>query len=100
VPDESAEIRIEIVYAEPFRARRKILCMRAPASVADALRAAASDPDFAGIDLKHAPVGVFGLAARPEQNLKDGDRVEIYRPLAVDPKAARRARAEQARRRR
>ena len=47
----------------------------------------------------HAPVGVYGKLARSEQALKPGDRVEIYRALPTDPKAARRARAKQARRR-
>ncbi len=48
--------------------------------------------------LIHAAVGVYGEARPREQVLKAGDRVEIYRALAVDPKAARRARAKQARR--
>lgn len=37
-------------------------------------------------------VGVWGRAAAPEQLLEDGDRVECYRPLTVDPKVARRER--------
>lgn len=37
-------------------------------------------------------VGVWGRAAAPDQLLEDGDRVECYRPLTVDPKVARRER--------
>lgn len=37
-------------------------------------------------------VGVWGRSAKPDQALEDGDRVEIYRPLRVDPKVARRER--------
>jgi putative ubiquitin-RnfH superfamily antitoxin RatB of RatAB toxin-antitoxin module len=44
-------------------------------------------------------VGVFGQAAGREKILEAGDRVELYRELAADPKAARRARVKQARRR-
>jgi len=44
-------------------------------------------------------VGVFGIIADARQALRDGDRVEIYRPLAADPKLARRARVRQARKR-
>jgi putative ubiquitin-RnfH superfamily antitoxin RatB of RatAB toxin-antitoxin module len=39
-----------------------------------------------------APVGVWGRKASAEQLLRTGDRVEIYRPLRVDPKVARRER--------
>jgi len=45
---------------------------------------------------EHAPIGIFGEACERDQILRNGDRVELYRPLAVDPKAARRARAKEA----
>jgi uncharacterized protein len=37
-------------------------------------------------------VGVWGRRCTPQQVLRDGDRVEVYRPLKVDPKVARRER--------
>ena len=43
-------------------------------------------------DLKVTAVGVWGRPAPLTQPLRDLDRVEIYRPLKVDPKVARRAR--------
>jgi len=97
-PAEPLGILIEVTYAEPQHAIVKAFRVASTATLADALAAAAADPDFAGIDIVHAPVGVFGTLARPEQPLKAGDRIEIYRTLAIDPKAARRARAKQARR--
>jgi uncharacterized protein len=96
MPEE--RLRIEVVCAMPQRAIRKTFELRAPATVADALRAAAADPDFSGIDWAGAPVGVFGLSVRREQLLAAGDRVEVYRALAIDPKAARRERVQRARR--
>jgi putative ubiquitin-RnfH superfamily antitoxin RatB of RatAB toxin-antitoxin module len=39
-------------------------------------------------------VGIFGQLCLPEQVLEAGDRIEIYQPLKVDPKEARRRRAE------
>jgi putative ubiquitin-RnfH superfamily antitoxin RatB of RatAB toxin-antitoxin module len=42
-------------------------------------------------------LGVFGEPATPETRLRDGDRVEVYRPLQIDPKEARRRRARLAR---
>jgi hypothetical protein len=90
-------IRVEIAYAEPQRVIVKALSLTAGSRIADALRLAAFDPDFSGVDLVNSPVGIFGKPAGVEHALKDGDRIEIYRPLAADPKAARRARAQQAR---
>jgi uncharacterized protein len=99
VPQEQSVILVEVAYALPGRAIVKALRLAAPATVADALQAAASDPDFAGIDMAGAAVGVYGKLAGRGQLLESGDRIEIYRALAADPKAARRARVKQARRR-
>ena len=88
-------ILIEVVYAEPARALAKQYRLDAPATIADALRRAAADPDFHCVDVARAAVGVFGKAASADQGLNDGDRVEIYRPLVADPKIARRERAQQ-----
>jgi len=38
--------------------------------------------------------GIFGRRVAPEHRLTEGDRIEIYRPLQVDPRASRRARAK------
>jgi uncharacterized protein len=96
VPPDS--ILIEVVYAEPRRALAKQYRLNAPATIADALRRAAADPDFHGIDVARAAVGVFGKAVSADRGLSEGDRVEIYRPLTADPKIARRERAQQQRR--
>jgi putative ubiquitin-RnfH superfamily antitoxin RatB of RatAB toxin-antitoxin module len=91
----AADIDVEVSYAEPQRAVVKRFRLGSPASIDDVLRLAAADPAFAGVDIAHAAVGVFGRLAPSSQPLNDGDRVEIYRPLAADPKSARRARARQ-----
>jgi putative ubiquitin-RnfH superfamily antitoxin RatB of RatAB toxin-antitoxin module len=93
-----APLHIEIAYAEPQRAIVKALSLPPGSRVADALRLAALDPDFTGVDLANSALGIFGRVIRAEHALRDGDRIEIYRPLKADPKAARRARAQQARR--
>jgi putative ubiquitin-RnfH superfamily antitoxin RatB of RatAB toxin-antitoxin module len=90
-------VRIEVAYARPQGAIQRTYELPGAATVGDALRAAVADPAFVGIDIDGSPVGVFGAPARREQPLHPGDRVEIYRPLALDPKAARRARVQQAR---
>jgi len=49
------------------------------------------------VDLANSALGIFGRLTRTDHALQEGDRIEIYRPLAADPKVARRARAQQAR---
>ncbi|MEO7206068.1 MAG: RnfH family protein [Steroidobacteraceae bacterium] len=90
-------IRVEIVYAQPQRSVVKSFNVPCGALIADALRLAAADQDFLGIDLSGSAVGIFGKVARRDQPLNDGDRIEIYRPLAEEPKLARRQRAKMAR---
>jgi putative ubiquitin-RnfH superfamily antitoxin RatB of RatAB toxin-antitoxin module len=86
-------IRIEIVYAEQQRSIVKSINVEQGALIADALRLAALDEDFQGLDLANAAVGIYGSVASRDRPLKEGDRIEIYRPLAEEPKLARRRRA-------
>ncbi|MGH7748621.1 MAG: RnfH family protein, partial [Candidatus Dormibacteria bacterium] len=46
-----------------------------------------------------SPVGIFGEPRARSELCADGDRIEMYRPLRADPRAGRRARVQQARRR-
>ena len=85
-------MRIEVVQAFPGAFRTISLELPAGATLRDAL-AAARIPL-----VKDQPVGIFGNRAPLEQVLADGDRVEIYRPLEVDPKEARRRRAKKTKR--
>jgi uncharacterized protein len=86
-------IRIEIVYAEQPRSIVKSLTVPEGALLADALRLAALDAEFQGLDLANATVGIYGTVVSRDRILKEGDRIEIYRPLAEEPKLARRKRA-------
>ena len=47
---------------------------------------------YAELDKQNIQLGVWGRQVSPTQVLRDQDRVEIYRPLRVDPKVARRER--------
>jgi putative ubiquitin-RnfH superfamily antitoxin RatB of RatAB toxin-antitoxin module len=86
-------IRVEIVYAQLQRSIIKSAALEQGATIEDALAAVALDPDFLGVDLANSPVGIFGKVARRDAALKNGDRVEIYRPLLEEPKLARRRRS-------
>lgn len=77
-------MRIEVVRALADSAEVVELQLPSGATVRDALAASG----FKGIQ-----VGIFGKRVTLDTRLADGDRVEIYRPLAMDPKEARRRRA-------
>jgi len=87
-------INITVAYALPDVQYDEALTLESGATVADALLAIAGQAPFSGLDLRDAPVGVFNrLVKDRSQALHDGDRVEIYRPLEVDPMTARQQRA-------
>ncbi len=73
------------------------------ATVADALAAARDGAErtvpVPEVAWDSAIVGIFGVVCAREHVFADGDRLEIYRPLAADPRAARRARVARAKRR-
>jgi putative ubiquitin-RnfH superfamily antitoxin RatB of RatAB toxin-antitoxin module len=84
-------MRVEVVYALPERHDSITLNLPEKATVGEALAASGIRERHPGIDLSR--LGIFGRAVKEDAPLADGDRVEIYRPLAVDPKEARRRRA-------
>lgn len=94
--DAPGALRVEVLYAAgPQQADAVTLDLPAGATLADALAAsglAARHPDLAAQPMAEWRVGVWGRAGTLEQPLRDGDRVECYRPLTVDPKEARRQR--------
>ena len=94
-PVEPATLRIEVVYcAGPGQVETVSLQLTAPACVADALLASGLLARH-GWALEGLQVGVWSRSQGHETLLRDRDRVEIYRPLHVDPKEARRLRYKQ-----
>jgi len=84
---QPAEIQVEVVYALPQREESVRLKVPRGATVREAL-------ERSGLAaLAGAKVGIFGKVVSADLPLSDGDRVEIYRPLTIDPKDARRLRA-------
>lgn len=84
-------IRVEVAFADPQRQILRAVEVAADATVADAIDASAIVRELPGFVA--AGYGIFGRAAGLQTRLRDGDRVEIYRPLQIDPKQARRKRA-------
>lgn len=90
---EPGLIEVEVAYAEPRE--QVIVSLRVPegTSAREAVRRSGLLERFPGIELRDDSLGVFGVPVSPCAPLAAGDRVEIYRPLAIDPKQARRLRA-------
>lgn len=88
-------ITVEVVYAR--RDRQVVLTVEVtlPATVREVIERSGILERFPEIDLGVNKIGIFGKPAEPEQALRDGDRIEIYRPLIADPKEARRRLAAQ-----
>lgn len=86
-------IAVEVVYAEPGRAFRRRLRLPAGATAAQAIEASGLPAAFPALAIDPGRLGVFARRVAPDTPLRDGDRVEVYRPLRVDPKEARRRRA-------
>lgn len=90
---ETAALAIELVYAEsPSRLHRLSLSLPPGATLADALRASGWRELLGAGVLDGLRLGVWGRACEPQAVLRDRDRIELYRPLQVDPKEARRQR--------
>ena len=86
-------MRVEVAYADFERQVLLALDVDDGATVGVALERAALDAAFNGLDLSRMPVGVYGARVDHTRRLRPGDRIELYRPLRLDPKEARRRRA-------
>ncbi|MCC8999906.1 MAG: RnfH family protein [Candidatus Contendobacter sp.] len=96
--DANSTIRVEVAYARPDQ--QIIIPVELPtgATLEQAIIQSRMLEQFPELDLKTAKVGVFGKLGKLSATLRNGDRVEIYRPLIADPKAVRKQRAAEGKR--
>ena len=86
-------LHLSVVYAPRAREVFEVnLQLHAPCTVLQALQQSGLLARHPEIDNHDALIGVWGHKAKVSQYLRDHDRLEIYRPLRVDPKMARRER--------
>ncbi len=87
-------IQIEVAFAESHRQHLITLEVPAGTTVAGAIELCRRRQLLPEAAFDYPDRGVFGRRAPADRVLESGDRVEIYRPLEVDPKEARRRRAQ------
>ncbi|TCV92186.1 RnfH family protein [Biostraticola tofi] len=88
------EIHVEVVYALPEKQYLRKVVLEEGSTLEQAIKASGLLTQRRDISLATNKVGIFSRPAKLEDQVNDGDRVEIYRPLLVDPKELRRQRAE------
>ena len=89
-------INIEVVYAT--RENQQLLSVRVPEGISmiEAVRISQVDDYFDELELNDkTALGVFGKKRPQNDIVREGDRIEVYRPLIADPKEVRRMKAEQ-----
>lgn len=86
-------MQVSVIYAPAARQIRQVtLTLDAPCRVLEALQQSGLLHEFPEIDNLQIVVGIWGRQVGLKHLLRDRDRVEVYRPLRVDPKVARRER--------
>ncbi|WP_199609209.1 RnfH family protein [Flocculibacter collagenilyticus] len=92
----SDRISIEVAYATPEKQSIIDVNIDHDCTVEQAILQSGILGMYPEIDLKENKVGIWNRAAKLSDQLREADRIEIYRPLIADPKEVRKRRAEKA----
>ena len=83
-------MKVEIVFAAPTHQVLKTVVVGDGATVADVITASGLARQFPDYDLDGLQAGVWGKLVDRARQVSENDRVEIFRPLEMDPREARR----------
>lgn len=86
-------VRVEVAYATPERQVLLKVAVPEGCTLGEAIERSGILDEVPGIEVDPGRVGIFGRKMALDTALREGDRVEIYRPLIADPKESRRRRA-------
>lgn len=87
------EIKVEVAYATPEKQQILTVFVLPGSTIETVIDRSGVLEIFPEIDLMKQKVGIFSQQKKLSDIAFDGDRIEIYRPLTIDPKEARRKRA-------
>jgi putative ubiquitin-RnfH superfamily antitoxin RatB of RatAB toxin-antitoxin module len=88
----SDDISVEVAYALPRQQTVLSVCVKADATVFQAIEQSGMLKKFPELDPGSLKAGIYGKAAKLDAGVHDKDRIEIYRPLIADLKEARKKR--------
>lgn len=100
---ETPKIRVEVAFALAQKQALLSLDVEPGTTMHDAVVRSRIAEQFPGmIDVEKIPMGIFSkIEPNPRARvLKEGDRVELYRPLIIDPNDSRKERAQKAKQKR
>jgi putative ubiquitin-RnfH superfamily antitoxin RatB of RatAB toxin-antitoxin module len=83
-------MQIGVAYADKFKRTWLTLDVPDGSTVREAIEHSGLLRQYPDIDLAIQRVGIFGKLSKLDASLNDGDRVEIYRPITVDPETVER----------
>jgi len=86
----SDAVIVEIVLALPEVESIVVVTLDPGATASEALAQSGIYERFSDHDLQDLPIGIWGRVVERDHVVKNGDRIELYRPLQVDPREARR----------
>ena len=86
-------LNIEVAYAEPGKQSLLAFQVACGTTARQAVLQSALPTEFPHVDFAAAPIGIFGRKVKDSTPLREGDRVEVYRALLIDPKENRRRKA-------
>ena len=92
VEKEQSQIKVEVAFAREDSQQILDFMVNEGTTIEQAVEQSGILALFPEIDLTVNKVGIFGKLGKKTATLKEGDRVEIYRPLIADPKEVRRKR--------
>lgn len=94
VKTDSTMIQVEVAYALEQAQLLLSIHVAQGTTVLEAIKQSGILHHFPDIDLSRHQVGVYSRICSLDTVVNHGDRIEIYRPLQVDPKEARRIKAK------
>lgn len=87
-------IQVEVAYATPNRHYLEAIQVPTNSTIISVIEHSGVLTTFPEINLQTQKVGIFSKSCALTDVVKEGDRIEIYRPLLIDPKEARRTKAK------
>jgi hypothetical protein len=85
-----SEFEVEIVFALPDRQLLETVSVIAGDTVLDVVTKSGLRGAFPEYEIDGFAIGIWGREVQRDRVVKENDRIEIYRPLQLDPREARR----------